>query len=544
MSNDKLTILPLGGVGVIGMNNMLISCGDDTLLLDSGVMFPGPDEPGVDLVIPPLKLLDEHAKNLRAIVLTHGHEDHIGAVPFVLARHNVPIYGTRFTLALVREKLSEHGLASRADLRTIAPGDTITIGVFSIGFLRVTHSIPDCVSLAIRTPVGNVLFTGDFKIDPELPDGTRFDEEGYRAFGEEGVLLMMSDSTNAEVGGWTRSEGTVATALERVVGEAEGRVLIGMFSSNQFRLRAVVDAARAAGRYTALLGRSLGRYHQAASRETRVDVPQADLIDMRDIDLYDDHELVLVCTGSQGEERAALRRIASGRHPAVRPRNGDTLLLSSRRIPGNERSIYAMIDDFARAGVRCVHGGTEPEIHCSGHAQADELKAVISWAKPRFFIPVHGTHSFMTRHAELAQEAGAGETLVIENGQQVEIDADGMRVTGVWPCAPWYADGKVSGDAATLQLDARRELMQNGVIAISAWTDGKGTSADVAAAGMAVDDALLAALRNELSEFMSSHAASPSAWLKEELRRRARRFFKRRLGKRPTALVLLDAQKS
>ena len=537
---DSLTLLPLGGVGVIGMNNMLIRCGDDTLLLDSGVMFPGPAAPGVDLVLPPLDVIDEHASSLRAIVLTHGHEDHIGAVPYVLKRRNVPVYGTRFTLGLVHEKLVEHGIAGQVEVHEVAPGDAVTIGRFEVRFLRVTHSIPDCVSLHLRTPIGDVLFTGDFKIDRDLPDGTRFDEDGFRKLGDDGLLLMMSDSTNAEVAGWTRSEGEVSAALARVIAAQQGRVLIGMFSSNQYRLKAVVDAAREAGRYTALVGRSLHRYHNVASLTTRLDIRPSDLVDVRDIDLYDDNEIVLICTGSQGETRSTLRRIASGRHGKVRVREGDTLVLSSRRIPGNERSIYEMVDDFARAGVPTVHPGLEEDIHASGHARADELEAVLRWARPKMFIPVHGTHAFMSRHAEIARKTGVQQTLVVENGSEVQVRRDGMAVVGTRALQPWYADGTLQGDEEALQLSARRELMHNGAVSVAVWTRKGDVRVSVATAGIGAGEGARDMLAAELESFVAANLRADREWLHEEVRRRARRFFKRSIGKRPNAMVLLD----
>lgn len=559
---DRLTLLPVGGLGVIGMNNMLLSCGDDTLLLDSGITFPGPDQPGVNLVLPALDVIGTRADTLRAIVLTHGHEDHIGAVPFVLARHNVPVYGTRFTLELVRQKLVEHGLAGSVTMHEVAPGDHIEIGCFRIGFLRVTHSIPDCVSLRIETPVGRVLFTGDWKIDDGLPDGTRMDEAGFRKFGDDGVLLMMSDSTNAETDGATRSEGVIAKKLEEVIAERKGRVLVGLFSSNLYRVRAVVEAARKAGRYTALLGRSLHRYTQVADLTTRLDIRPSDLIDARDIDLYDDHELVLICTGSQGEVRASLRRIASGRHQQVRVHEGDTLLMSARRIPGNERGIYEMLDDFTRQGVDIVHPGMIPELHASGHARRDELRAMLKWVRPRFFLPVHGTHAFMQRHAGIAREEGAEQVLVIENGQVLEVDGDGMRVVGELDCTPWLADGKKQGSAQSLDIRGRVELMNEGVVAISVHTRGwskdagkpKGGKADgrkaerlvdvgVKTCGLAADDRMRDVLVGELQEWIAKQGRDGTAdWLSEEVRRRARRFFKRTLGKRPVALVVVDGQ--
>jgi len=536
---DHLTLLPLGGLGTIGMNNMLLSCGGDTLLLDSGVAFPGPREPGVDLVLPALDVLAQWAGSLRAIVLTHGHEDHIGAVPFVLARHNVPVYGTRFTLALVHEKLVEHGLAGRAQLREVAPGDRVTIGCFEVGFLRVTHSLPDCVSLRIGTPLGRVLFTGDFKLDDGLPDGTKVDEQGFRALGDEGVLLMMSDSTNAESTGWTRSEAEVGEHLAEQISKCRGRVLVGLFSSNLYRVRAVVEAARASGRYAALLGRSLGRYHQVASRTTRLDIRPSDLIEARDIDLYDDDELVLLCTGSQGEVRSTLRRIASGRHPHVRVHEGDTLLMSARRIPGNERTIYDMLDDFTRQGVEIVHPGMIPEIHASGHARQDELRTMLEWVRPRFFVPVHGTHAFMRKHASIARDVGVEQTLVIENGQQLRVDADRLTVCKVLDCTPWLADGNTQGSAADLDIRGRLELMHEGVVAVAVSRSDSGDGViRIRACGVAMTDAVEDGLVRDLREWMRGLGTQVEEdWFAEEVRRRTRRYFKRALGKRPVALV-------
>ncbi len=538
---DRVEFLPLGGLGVIGMNNMLMKCGDTSVLLDSGVMFPSPEQPGVDLVLPNLDLLGREAPQLDAIVLTHGHEDHIGAVPYVLARHNVPVYGGRFTLALVHEKLVEHGLSGRAQLIEVAPGQNITIGCFRFGFLRVTHSIPDCMSLAIETPVGRVLFTGDFKIDRALPDGTRFDEDGFRKLGDDGVLLMMSDSTNAENPGWTRSEGEVAKALVEAISKAPGRVLVGLFSSNLYRVKAVVNAARESGRYCALFGRSLDRYRRVAAKNTRLDIRGADLIDQRDIDLYDDDELVMICTGSQGEMRATLRRVASGTHNHIRLRPTDTLLLSSRRIPGNERPIYEMVDDFARLGAAIVHPGMEPTLHASGHARADELGALISWVRPKFFVPVHGTHAFMKQHAAIAEANGVGSTVVVENGQRFQLTTDGITITGEVNAHPWYADGKIQGDDVTLGLKGRRELMRQGCVAVAARFNGKNNHVQVTTTGLAATDELCEQLADELGRFMDETKGRPDpTWLSEELRRRARRFFKRTIGKRPVAMVLLD----
>ena len=460
-----LTLLPLGGVGRIGMNAMLLGCGEDFLLLDCGVMFPEADQIGVDVVLPSLEVLGRYKKKIKAIVCTHGHEDHIGALPYVLRILQVPVYATRFTAALIQHKLNEHAID--ADLHVIGPGKQAKIGPFSVDFLRVTHSIPDCVSLAIRTPVGNVLFTGDFKIEEELRDGTTFDSEGFKAFGDEGVMLMMADSTNAEVPGWSGAEARVGEALKLAFADCPGRVLVGLFASNIYRLHSVIEAARETGRYTALLGRSLDNYVRAANGASDMPFDADDLIDIKDIDKYDDDEICVVCTGSQGEPRAALARVANGTHPIVSVRPKDTVLMSSRQIPGNERRIHQMLNDFARRGAHIVYERNNRAIHASGHAYADELSQLLKWVRPRFFVPVHGEYMFLQRHADLASAAGVQDTLLIENGTLLEVEPNGMRSGDIVDCAPWYADGTVVGDADSLELKSRAQLSWNGVIAVS-----------------------------------------------------------------------------
>ncbi len=465
-SGPTLQLLPLGGVGRIGANAMLLGCGDDWLLLDCGVSFPEPELTGVELVLPSMAVLGSFARKIRAIVLTHGHEDHIGAVPYALQVLKVPVYATRFTAGLVQHKLKEHGLSDQVTLHIVAPQTRIQIGPFSVGFLRVTHSIPDCVSLAIRTPAGNVLFTGDFKIEAGLRDGEVFDEAGFRAFGAEGVDLMMADSTNAEVPGWSGSEAAVAKHLGEVFSGIRGRILVGLFASNIYRLHSIIEAARDNGRYCVLLGKSLERYTTAANAYTNMPFDAEDLIGVKDLHRYDDDEVVVICTGSQAEPRAALARVANGTHPDVAVKAGDTVVLSARQIPGNERRIHAMLNDFARGGAHVIYTRIDREIHASGHAYQEELRTLLTWVRPRRFIPVHGEYTCLQRHAEVAEECGVERTLIIENGQTVEIAAEGMRVREVRELQPWYADGLVYGDAASLQLVARQQLGWHGVVAV------------------------------------------------------------------------------
>ncbi|MSP92843.1 MAG: ribonuclease J [Myxococcales bacterium] len=462
-----LEFLPLGGVGRIGMNAMLMAYGDDAVLLDCGVMFPEADQLGVDVIVPSLAVLKRWAPKLRAFMITHGHEDHIGALPWALRTVNAPVYATRFTSGLIQHKLREHGLADSTDLRLIAPGKPVTVGPFEFNFLRVTHSIPDCVSLAIRTPVGNVVFTGDFKIESGLRDGCEFDAAGFQAFGKEGVLLMMSDSTNAEVAGWSGSEDKVGAALAEVIAKCAGRVIVTLFASNVYRLHSVVDAAREAGRYVALAGRSLRTYIDTANGFTNMPFAADDFIELKDIARYDDNEIVVVCTGSQAEPRAALARAAQGGHPDLTIKATDTVVLSSRVIPGNERRIHQMLNNLARRGAHVVYSRNDRRIHASGHAAADEQKQLLQWVNPRWFVPVHGEYTFLQRHADLAREVGVQHTLVVENGTRLEVTPDGVRQAELLDVEPWYVDQQLVGDADTLELPQRAQIGWNGVVAVT-----------------------------------------------------------------------------
>lgn len=540
----SLTLLPLGGVGRIGMNAMLLGHGDDFLLLDCGVMFPEADQIGIDVVLPSLHVLGQYKKRIRAIVCTHGHEDHIGALPYVLRVLQVPVYATRFTAALIQHKLHEHALD--AELHVIGPGKPVQVGPFNLDFLRVTHSIPDCVSLAIRTPVGNVLFTGDFKIEAELRDGTTFDADGFQAFGKEGVLLMMADSTNAEVPGWSDSEANVAEALKRAFADCPGRVLVGLFASNVYRLHAVIDAARENGRYTAFLGRSLDNYVRAANSFSDMPFDEEDLIDIKEIDKYDDDEVCIICTGSQGEPRAALARVANGTHPIVSVKPRDTVLMSSRQIPGNERRIHQMLNDFARRGAHIVYERNNRAIHASGHAYADELSQLLGWVQPKFFVPVHGEYMFLQRHADLALAAGVQQVLLIENGTLLDVRPDGIRSGDVVECAPWYADGSVVGDADSLELKSRGQLSWNGVIGLNLALRrvGKRVAGKAHVKPFGVYQAQ-GQLTEELEHAMNTWLADldatlPSSAIEGQAMQQVRKFCKRFTTRKPVVLPFVQ----
>lgn len=534
----KITMLPLGGLGAIGMNNMLIGCDGHWLMLDAGVMFPDKRCPGIDLVLPSLDVLDRLEGEFHGVVLTHGHEDHIGSLPFVRKRHDVRIWGTRFTLGLVRARFAEHDLDVSC-LRETTPGEHLKLGPFDIDFLRVTHSIPDCVSLAIRTPVGNVLFTGDFKIDAGLPCGTRFDEAGYRAFGDEGVLLLLADSTNIQRNGRTISEEVVAGGLREAIAEAPGRVFIGLFSSNLYRLHSVLAAARATGRKVCLLGRSLHKYLQVASEWGGNLDFSGPFVSESALGSYEDHELLFVCTGTQGEPRAALGRIANGMH-RVKVHNEDTLLLSSRAIPGNLREIHEMIDGFTRAGAHVFHRNPPWPIHASGHAARDELEDVLRWVRPKIFAPVHGTRTFLEDHADLGEDCGVKRVCVFENGDLLQVDQDGAQVLDKIPLEAWYYDGMHVGTRETLGVRQRADLAWHGAIAVSVSMGDEPTQVRLDTRGVFTDGGRLESeLKETIVPYLDRLEILDNDALREEVRLFTRRFFKRATGKKPQVMASL-----
>ena len=529
---DALTILPLGGLGAIGMNCMLIGTNDDLILIDCGAMMPSAAEPGVHYILPSMAALDAHLPKLRAVIITHGHEDHIGALPWLLRRCDVPVYAPRFAMGLIDGKLSDAKL-NHCVRRLISPQSTVQIGAMALRFVRVTHSIPDALAVVIDAPAGRVVHTGDFRLDPEPISGELTDEATLRRLGDEGVLLLMSDSTNATVPGHTRAEVDVAESIGAVFREAKGRVLVGMFSSNIERSLNVIRAARAAGRRVAVIGRSMHRYMDIARSHTELNdggVLDGERLARTHLEADD---MVLLCTGSQGEARGALRRIASGQHNSVRMRNGDTLLLSARAIPGNDVEIYKMTDDYARAGVRVLHAGNRAGIHGSGHAAAEELRTMLRWLRPKFFVPVHGTFGFMTRHAELAAEVGDARTLVVENGQRLSLSADDLRVDGEVDCAPWYAMGRLAGSAQELVIRERTDLSHNGVVSALATHHAAGWRVQVRCHGVALAPDEDCATLAEVAELALGRRRLNDHDVAELVRSTLRKYVKHGSGQRP-----------
>ncbi len=463
-----LRFVPLGGLGEIGKNLAVVEVGDDCLVIDCGLMFPDAEMLGIDLVIPDITYLLQRRERVRAILVTHGHEDHIGALPFVLPRLPVPVFGSALALGFLRHKLRRRGFQGSADLRPVAAGDRIRLGACTVEFLHVTHSVPDSFALAIETPAGTLLHSGDFKLDPTPIEGPPPDLDRLAAVGRRGVRLLCSDSTNAELLGVTPSERTVGPALRGIVDAAAGRVLIVTFASNIARIQQAVDAALASGRRCCVVGRSMLDTVATAQELGWLRVPSDALLWPRQLDRIPDRELCFICTGAQGEPLAALSRIAAGTHPFVTTRASDTVVLSANPIPGNEQLVHRTVNRLAGQGVR-VHASSRDGVHASGHAAQEELRFLLELARPETFVPVHGERRHLHRHAELALETGMPpeRVAVVENGGVVEVDGSGLRRAGRAPAGNVYVDGVSTEDVEHVVLRDRQTLAEDGVVIAS-----------------------------------------------------------------------------
>ena len=458
----------MGGLGEVGLNMWALEWEGRVLVIDAGLMFPEEDMLGVDLVIPDISYLIERRESVLGIVLTHGHEDHIGALPFVLKRLNVPVYGTRLTLGLVRPKLKEHRMLREADLREVRVGDRIQLGPFKVETVAVCHSIPDSVALAIETPVGKVVYTSDFKLDSAPLDGNPTDVRRFAQLGHEGVLLLLSDSTNAERSGVSGSERDLVEAFEAIFNDAPGRIVIATFASNIYRIQHVVRLAHAAGRQVAVVGRSLQNNFKTAQQLGFLQVPPGLVVKLENVEQVADARLVLLTAGSQGEPMSALSRFAAQRHPAVNVRSGDWVLISATPIPGNERLVQRTINNLYKNGARVFYSQVG-HVHVSGHAYRDELKLLMSVVSPRFFIPVHGEYRQLLHHAEIAREVGVVESdvMVIEDGQVVELTRDAISLGERVSAGLVFVDGLGIGDVEQVVLRDRRLLAQDGMMLVT-----------------------------------------------------------------------------
>ncbi|HTW81595.1 MAG TPA: ribonuclease J [Terracidiphilus sp.] len=466
-TNHKLKIIPLGGVGEFGMNCLALRWEDDIIVIDAGLMFPETELLGVDIVVPDISYLIENKQHVRAILLTHGHEDHIGGLPWILNELKVPVYATEFTLAYVEDKLEEHSLLDDTELIEISPKEKFTIGPFTIEPIRVTHSMADCVALAIDTPVGVIIHTGDFKVDLSPLDDKAFDLHTFAEYGKRGVLCLLQDSTNVERTGYTPSERAVIPRLDEVFSRTKKKLFFSCFSSSVYRIRIALELARAHGRKVAVIGRSMTESTEIAQDLGYIEIPPGLIINPGQLRDFSPEQLMILISGTQGEPMSALSRAAVDNHKHARIEAGDTVVLSSRIIPGNEKNIHRVIDHLNRreADVIC-DDGSSGLIHVSGHGSQEELRLIINLVRPKFFIPIHGDYRFLRRHAKIAMETGAVEhAMVIEDGDVLELDRDDARKKEKVTAGRILIDSGSSIDVVEdLVIRDRRILSEDGVV--------------------------------------------------------------------------------
>jgi ribonuclease J len=475
MAGDTLRIIPLGGVGEVGKNMTVYEYGDDIVVVDAGLAFPRDEHLGVDLILPDFSYLAERKDRVRAVVLTHAHEDHVGSLAYLLRDVPVPdVWGTRLTLGLAQSRLDEHGLLNSVELREARPeGDPVEIGPFRVSFIRVAHSVPDAVSVVIETPAGRVLHTGDWKLDHTPVDGLRTDVGRFAELGTRGVDLMLGDSTNAERPGVTGSERLVGEAFQQIIPRLEGRVLIACFASNVHRMQQAIDVAVQVGRKVAVVGRSMRKNMNISRNLGYVDVPEETLIRPNELDNYQPHEVLILCTGSQGEPMSALTRIAYNDHPAVTVERGDTVILSARPVPGNELRVHDTINQLSKTGAEVLHQENAP-VHVSGHGHAEELRTMLALVRPKALMPVHGEFRMLAAHARLARETGvpADSIVLTENGTVVELSRAGAKIVDHVESGVTFVDGLGVGDVRDVALRDRRTLSEDGVLIIVATIGG------------------------------------------------------------------------
>jgi ribonuclease J len=471
----NLRIIPLGGLDAIGKNMTVFEYGDDMVIVDAGIMFPDDDHPGVDLILPDYSYVTKRADKLRGIIITHGHEDHTGALPYLLKElgNRVPVLGTRLTLGLIKGKLEEHKL-KKIKLREIKSGSHVSLGQFGFDFFAVNHSIPDGVGVFIRTPAANVVHTGDFKLDQTPIDGRLTDYGALAKFGKVGVDLLMSDSTNAETPGVTFSEASVGEALRDIISKAEQRVIVASFSSHIHRVQQVCDAAVEAGRKIVVTGRSMITNTKIARELGYLEIADENILDAYDAHSLPPEEVVVMCTGSQGEPLSALARMANGDHKTVQVERGDTVIMSATPVPGNEKAVSRVINRLAKAGAIVKHK-TNARVHVSGHAAAEELKIMLNLVQPTYFVPIHGETRHLAAHAQLAQSVGMydEDIFVLDNGDCLTIDGKGARVTERVEHGVVYVDGLGVGDVGSVVLRDRQLLAQDGIATIVITIDGQ-----------------------------------------------------------------------
>jgi ribonuclease J len=550
---SSLWAIPLGGLGEFGMNMMALRSGDDIIVIDAGLMFPEQELLGVDIVIPDITYLKQNKRMVRAIILTHAHEDHIGAIPYILGDLNVPVYGTQFTLALVRKKLEEHALLDSAKLHEVAPGEITTLGPFQIEYLHVTHSTIDCVALAIRTPVGTVIHTGDYKMDPTPVDGKPFDLHAFARYGQEGVLALFSDSTNVERAGFTPSERAVVVRMEELFRAAPEKVVVSCFSSSIHRIQQVIDVARGVGRKVGFVGRSMVDNVEIAHGLGKLRIPDGSIVRPQDIRGFDSKKLVVLASGTQAEPMSALSRISVDNHRLMSISANDTVILSARIIPGNEKAIFRMIDHLFRRRVLVYYeGGRNAPIHVSGHASQEEMKILLQLVRPKYFIPIHGEYRQLFQHAALAEQVGAvsGQIFLLESGHPVEFTADGRAFQREpVPAGRVMVDSGSLEEIADVVVRDRKHLSEDGVvvpiIAIDKHTGKVEVPPEIVTRGFLPSDdgqeILVKAREVILKTIEESSPEEKMDWsvIKEKIRVDLKRYLNKQTSKRPLILPVI-----
>jgi len=553
MTDQKLQIVPLGGLGEFGMNMTAIRYADDIIVVDAGMMFPEAELLGVDLVMPDLTFLKEHQSMVRALVLTHGHEDHIGAVPYFLSEIDVPVYGTAFTLALVDRRLEEYELEEEPRFIKIKPKQVLEIGPFKIEFIHVTHSIVSAVALAITTPLGVIIHTGDYKVDPTPTDNELFDLHTLADYGKRGVLLLLSDSTNSDRPGYTESERAVRPRMEEIFSRSERRIVVSCFSSSIHRIQLVLDLAQEYNRSVAVFGRSMTTVTEIAHSLGLLDIPDGILLRPQDAMDRPPDKVAFLISGTQGEPMSALARVAVDNHKHVSVEAGDTVVLSARIIPGNEKAIFRMIDHMSRRGADVLYGSMNPPLHVSGHASIEEMKLILNLVRPRYFMPIHGEFRQLSKHARLAEHlkfVGLEESFVMESGDVLEIDHHGARKAGKVTVGRVCIDsGSVDEVVEEMVIRDRRHLSEDGIvlpiIAINRHTGRIEALPEIVSRGfnLAEDSsAFLQSARQVVAKTLEgSNQEEKTDWgvMKEKIRADLKRFIVKETSRRPLIMPVI-----
>ena len=549
MADAKLQIIPLGGLGEFGMNCLALRYKDDIIVIDAGLMFPESELLGVDIVVPDISYLVENKQHVRAIILTHGHEDHIGGLPWILSELNVPVYGTEFTLAYVDGKLEEHALDD-SELIEIVPGERFSLGAFTIEPIRVTHSLVDCVALAIETPVGVIVHTGDFKIDLSPPDGKAFDLHRFAEYGKRGVLALLQDSTNVDRPGYTPSEWAVKPRLDEIFSRTKKKLFFSCFSSSIYRIRIACELARQHGRKVAIVGRSMLESSEIAQDLGYLDLPSSLIIHPGQIGDYSPEQVMILISGTQGEPMSALSRAAVDNHKHARIAAGDTVILSSRVIPGNEKSIFRVIDHLCRRDADVIYDdGASGLIHVSGHASQEEQRLMINLLRPKFFIPIHGDYRHLKKHAEVAQRLGVVDlAITMENGEILELDRSDARKNGKVTAGRVCIDsGSATDVVEDLVIRDRRHLSEDGfvlpILTINKFSGKVERQPELVSRGfVGAEPGLMEGARAVVTQTLDSSSAEEKAdygVIKEKIRIDLKRYIQKNTSRRPLIMPVI-----